>query len=43
MTKEELLILIRTDRPEQVINEIKSFSINEFGFYDVIVDMENHR
>jgi hypothetical protein len=40
MTKEEMLGLIRADREGQVINSVKSFSENEFGFYNVIVDME---
>jgi hypothetical protein len=31
---------IRLDRPIQVINEVHSFKENEFGFYDVEVDME---
>lgn len=40
MTKEELLIKIREDRPNQVINEVINFNLNDFGFYDVDVDMQ---
>lgn len=40
MTNEEMLALIRADQPNKVINEVKSFEVNEHGFYDVIVDMD---
>lgn len=40
MTKAELLIKIREDRPGQVIHEVISFEKNKFGHYDVVVDME---
>lgn len=35
-----MLLLIRKDRPNQVINEVISFKKNSFGFYDVMVDMQ---
>lgn len=41
MDNNEMLELIRKDRPKQVINEVVSFYKNEYGFYDVIVDMES--
>ena len=37
----EMLSKIRLDRPDQVIHEVISFKKNEYGFYDVIVDMES--
>jgi hypothetical protein len=40
MNQEEMLEKIRQDRPTQVINEVISFKENEYGFYDVKVDME---
>jgi len=40
MTQEEMLEKVRMDRPTQVINEVISFKENEYGFYDVKVDME---
>jgi hypothetical protein len=40
MTNEVMLGLIRADRPNQVIHEVKSFEVNEYGFYDVHVDMQ---
>jgi hypothetical protein len=40
MNKEELLEKVRQDRPKQVIHEVISFKQNEYGFYDVKVDME---
>jgi hypothetical protein len=39
-TNSEMLNLIRAERPNQVINEVLSFKINEHGFYDAIVDMQ---
>ena len=41
MGKDVLLENIRLDRPTQVINEVISFRYNEYGFYDVKVDMES--
>jgi hypothetical protein len=40
MSNEEILEKIRQDRPTQVIHEVISFKENEYGFYDVKVDME---
>jgi hypothetical protein len=40
-TNQEMLKLIRADRPGQVINEVISFEKNKYGFYDVFVDMES--
>jgi hypothetical protein len=40
MNNEEMLEKIRQDRPKQVIHEVISFKQNEYGFYDVKVDME---
>lgn len=40
MNNEEMLEKIRQDRPKQVIHEVISFKQNEYGFYDVNVDME---
>jgi hypothetical protein len=40
MTQEEMLEKIRQDRPTQVIHEVILFKENEYGFYDVKVDME---
>lgn len=40
--KEEMLKLIRNDRPSQVINEVKEFRWNDLlNFYEVKVDMES--
>lgn len=39
--KEKMLEKIRLDRPTQVINEVISVKENEYGFYDVEVDMES--
>ena len=41
MSNEEMLKKIRLDRPSQVINAVLSFKLNEYGFYDVKVDMES--
>ena len=41
MNNEEMLELIRSDRPNQIIHKIISFKQNEYGFYNVIVDMES--
>jgi len=41
MSNQEILEKIRIDRPNQVIHEVLSFNKNEFGFYDVEVDMES--
>ena len=35
-----MLEKIRQDRPNQVIHEVISFKENEYGFYDVKVEME---
>jgi hypothetical protein len=40
-TNDEMLKLIREERPEQVIHEVTSFEKNKMGFYDVHVDMEH--
>jgi hypothetical protein len=40
MDNEEILEKIRLDRPNQVIHKVISFEENEYGFYDVKVDME---
>ena len=40
MNVEKMLEKIRLDRPTQVINEVISIKENEYGFYDVLVDME---
>ena len=40
-SNEEMLDLIRKDRPSQVINNVIDFKINSFGFYTVSVDMES--
>jgi hypothetical protein len=41
MNKEEMLEKIRLDRPTQVITEVISVKENEYGFYDVKVNMES--
>jgi len=41
MSNEEMLELVRADRPSQVINEVLSFEKNKYGFYNVKVDMES--
>jgi hypothetical protein len=41
MNNEEMLNKIRLDRPNQVIHEVISFKENEYGFYNVKVDMES--
>jgi len=40
MTNEEMLGKVREDRPNQVIHEVIDFERNEYGFYDVRVDMQ---
>ncbi len=35
-----MLMLLQTERPEQVIHRVIAFGLNSFGFYDVTVDME---
>jgi hypothetical protein len=35
-----MLERVRKDRPNQVIHEVFGFKENEYGFYDVKVDME---
>lgn len=40
MTKNEILEKIRAERPTQNIHEVLSFNKNEYGFFDVLVDME---
>lgn len=42
MNKEEILNNIRLERPDQVINKIISIEKNNYGFYNVKVDMEGH-
>jgi|LakMenEpi03Aug12_release.lakeMendotaPanAssembly.Ray.scaffolds.fasta_scaffold255667_3 hypothetical protein len=37
----EMLQKIRKERPNQVIHQVISFKENEYGFYDVKVDMES--
>lgn len=39
-TNEEMLELIREDRPAQTIHEVTSFRKNDLGFYDVNVYMK---
>lgn len=41
MNKNEMLKKIQLDRPTQVIHKVLSFKENEYGFYNVTVDMEN--
>ena len=41
MTNEDILTILREERPNSVIHEVKSFNLNEYGFYDVEVDMEH--
>lgn len=40
MENKEILELVRAERPNQKIHEVKSFEKNDLGFYDVHVDME---
>jgi hypothetical protein len=40
MNNEEMLELIRSDRPDQVIHKVFSFEENKHGFYNVKVNME---
>ena len=42
MTTDEMLVLIRADRPTQVINEVLLVKKNKFNFYSVTVDMESY-
>lgn len=37
---EEMLKLIREDRPNQTIHSVLGFKLNSYGFYDVRVDMQ---
>jgi len=39
-TNDEMLELIRKDRPTQVIHSVEKFHLNSLGFYTVSVDME---
>ena len=39
-SNEEILEKLRLDRPNQIIHEVLSFEKNEYGFYNVRVDME---
>lgn len=41
MNKEKLLKKLRKERPDQVIHEVISFDKNDYGFYNVKVDMES--
>lgn len=41
MNKQELLNKIREERPHQVINDVLMIQYNEYGFYDVDVDMQS--
>lgn len=41
MTNEEMLIELRKENPNWVIHEVLSFKENDYGFYDVKVDMES--
>lgn len=41
-TIESMLESIKKDRPDQKINKIIEFSKNEYGFYDVKVEMESN-
>lgn len=36
-----MLEKIKLDRPNQVIHEVISFNQNEYGFYNIRVDMES--
>jgi hypothetical protein len=38
---QEMLQLIREDRPHQTIHEVLDFRLNQYGFYDVRVDMQH--
>ena len=40
MTNEEMFEKVREDRPHQIIHEVIDFEKNEYGFYDVTVDMQ---
>ena len=40
-TNEEMLDLIRKDRPDRVIHSVEKFWKNSLGFYTVSVDMES--
>lgn len=40
MTNEEILNLVRTDRPDQVIHKVIDFKPSNFGLIEVMVDME---
>lgn len=42
MTNDKMLMLIRAERPTQVIHEVFSFKKNKFNFYSVTVDMESY-
>lgn len=39
--KADMLVLIKRDRPNQVINKVLAVNKNKWGFWDVIVDMQN--
>lgn len=39
MTNDLMLELVREDRSAQTIHNVISFTINDYGFYDVVVDM----
>jgi hypothetical protein len=37
---QEMMKLLHEERPNQIIHEVISFELNEYGFYDVRVDMQ---
>jgi len=40
MTNDEMLNKVRLDRPSLTIHRVKSFKQNNYGFYDVMVDLD---
>jgi hypothetical protein len=40
--EEQILFLLKEERQNQTIHKVISFKLNQYNFYDVIVDMENN-
>ena len=41
ISNEEMLECLRSERGSQVIHEVLDIKMNQYGFYDVYVNMEN--
>jgi hypothetical protein len=38
---DKMLALVRADRPKRTIHSVIDFKLNQYGFYDVTVDMQS--